>query len=84
MSENNVLSLVSRRKIKALDKNIQELTEVTTILKSTMQILSKYNHYSNVRNRVNDLFVFYKEVKDAKDKKLDILKRLKDEETMEG
>lgn len=76
----NVVSLVSRRKIEALDKHIKELTKVSIILKSAMQSLSEYNHYSNVRNRVNDLFVFYKEVKDAKEKKLEILQRLKNEE----
>lgn len=62
-----------------MEKNIQELTEVTTILRSTMKDLAKYNHYSNVRNRVNDLFVFYKEVKQAKDKTIENLERLKNE-----
>lgn len=76
----NVVSLTGRRKIQALNKNIQELTEVTTILRSAMQSLAKYNHYSNVRNRVNDLFLFYKEVKAAKDKKAEILERLKNEQ----
>lgn len=75
----NVISLVSRRKITALDKNIRELGEVTTAIKTAMQALSKYNHYSNVRNRVNELFVLYKEVKSAKEKKLEILERLKNE-----
>lgn len=80
----NVHSLVTRRKIQALDKNIQELTEVTTVLKAAIQGLSKYNHYSNVRNRSNDLFVFYQEVKRTKEKKLEILERLKNEQAMEG
>jgi hypothetical protein len=75
-----VVSLVTRRKIKALDKNIQELTEVTTILRSAMQGLGKYTHYSNVRNRVNDLFVFYQEVKGYKEKQLQILERLQNEQ----
>ncbi len=79
----NVVSLVNRRKIAALDKNIQELNEVTTILRSAIQGLSKYNHYSNVRNRVNDLFACYKEVKQAREKKLEILERLKNEQNLE-
>ena len=78
-----VVSLIRLRKIKALDKNIQELTEVTTILRSAMQDLTKYTHYSNVRHRVNDLFVFYKEVKAAKDKSLETLERLKNEQNLD-
>lgn len=76
----NVPNLASRRKIKALDKDIRDLTEVTTILKTAMTGLGKYTHYSNIRNRVNDMFVFYTEIKHAKDKKLEILQRLKNEE----
>lgn len=79
----NVRSLVGRRKIKALNKNIQELTEVTTILKSAIQGLGKFTHYSNVRNRVNDLFVFYQEVKGYKEKQTQILERLKNEQEQE-
>ena len=79
----NVHSMVTRRKIKALDKDIRDLTEVTTVLKTAMQGLGKYTHYSNIRNRVNDMFVFYTEIKHAKDKKLEILQRLKNEQSQE-
>jgi hypothetical protein len=79
--ESNVVSLVNLRKKKALDKNIQELTEVTTIIKTTMQALSKYNHYSSVRYKVNELFVFYNELKSAKNKKLEFLQRLENEQS---
>ena len=75
--------MVSRRKIKALDKNIQELTEITTVLRTTMQALSKYNHYSDVKNKVNQLFVFYNEVKTIRNKKQEILERLKNEQQKE-
>lgn len=81
--ENNVVSLVNRRKIQALNKNIQELNEVTTIIKTAMQALSKYNHYSNIRYKVNELFVFYNEVKSAKSKKQEILERLENEKNLE-
>lgn len=77
---NNVISLVTRRKITALEKNIQELTEVTTIVKTAMQGLGKYTTYSNVRNHVNELFLFYKELKDSRDRKIELLERLKNEE----
>lgn len=80
----NVLNMVNRRKISALETNIQELTEVTTILRSAMKDLSKYNHYSNVRSRVNELFVFYKEVKTNKEKQEQHLERLKNEKELEG
>lgn len=82
MSEENVVSLVNHRKIQALNKNIQELTEITTVLKTAMQALSKYNHYSSVRYKVNDLIVFYNEVKTTKNKKVELLERLQNE-TME-
>ena len=75
-----VFNLVARRKIRALNKNIQELTEVTTLIKSTMQGLSKYNHLNGVRYRVNDLFVLYQEMKNIKNKKLELLERLKNEQ----
>jgi hypothetical protein len=78
-----VVDLVSHRKIKALDANIKELVEVTTAIKSAMQGLSKYTHYSSVRNRVNDLFVLYKEVKSTKEKKQEILQRLKYEQELD-
>lgn len=79
----NVHSLVNRRKITALDKKIVELDEVIVVLRAAMQGLNKYNHYSNVRNRVNDLLAFYREVKDSKEKSLEILQRLKNEQSME-
>lgn len=79
MGETKVLSLVNRRKIKALEKNIKELGDITTAIKAAIQNLSQYNHYSNVRNRVNDMFVFYQELKTAKNKKIEILERLKNE-----
>lgn len=75
-----VLNMVNKRKIAALETNIQELTEVTTILRSAMRDLSKYNHYSNVRSRVNELFAFHREVKESKDKQVQHLERLKNEE----
>jgi len=82
---NNLHSLTHRRKITALDKHVKELGEVTTTIKSAMQMLSKYNEYSNIRHRVNDLFVLYQEVKAMKQKKLEILERLKNEqEELEG
>lgn len=79
MSEEQVLSLTNRRKIKALEANIAELAEVTTTLKAAMQSLSKYNHYSNIRYRVNDLFVLYKDIKDVAANKKQILEKLKNE-----
>lgn len=74
-----VLNMVNKRKIAALETNIQELSDVTTILKSTMTSLSKYNHYSKVRSRVNELFAFYNEVKADKEKQTQHLERLKNE-----
>lgn len=79
MDDENVVSMVNRRKIKALEANLAELAEVTTILRGTMQNLSKYNHYSNIRTQVNNLFSLYNDVKQARSKKLEILERLKNE-----
>lgn len=71
--------MVARRKIQALEANVAELAEVTTVLKSAIQGLTKYNHYSSIRNRVNDLFVLYQDIKIAKQKKVEIIQRLKNE-----
>ena len=79
MDEDNVIDMVSRRKIQALEENVKELTEITTTLKNAIQSLTKFNHYSMIRNRVNDLFVLYQDTKNAKQKKVEILERLKNE-----
>lgn len=81
--DNNVVSLVNLRKKKALDKNIQELTEITTIIKTTMQALSKYNHHTAIRYKVNELFVFYNDLKKTKNKKLEFLQRLENEQNQD-
>lgn len=78
--ENNVVDLVARRKIKALEKNLAEMAEVTTVLKSTIQSLTKFNHYSNIKRQVGELFFLYTDIKQARDKKLEILERLKNEQ----
>ena len=78
-SDGNVISLVNRRKITALEKNVKELGDVAKILKNSIQDLTKYNHYSSIRNRVGDLFILYQDIKIAKNKKLEILERLKNE-----
>ena len=75
-----VVSLVNRRKITALESKIKELTEVTTSIKVAMQALSKHNEFSEVRHRVNDLFALYNELKASKQKKLEFLERLKNEQ----
>ncbi len=79
MSEDNVISLVNKRKIKALEANLTELAEITTILKGTMQSLSKYKHYSMIRNRINDLLSLYTDIKKHRANKLEILEKLKNE-----
>jgi len=84
MSDAKVISLVNRRKITALEKNIQELSEVTTITKAAIQGLSKYIHYSDIKKRVNDLFVLHQEIKASREKKSEILQRLKNEQELEG
>jgi hypothetical protein len=84
MSEAKVISLVNRRKIRGLEKNIQELTEVTTVTKAAIQGLSKYIHYSDIKKRVNDLFILHQEIKASRQKKLEVLQRLKNEQELEA
>jgi hypothetical protein len=77
---NNVVDFVNYKKIKNLQKNITELNNISTILKKSIQELTTFNHYSTIRRRVDDLFVLYQDIKMHKNKKLEILERLKNEQ----
>lgn len=76
----NLYNLDNRRKIKYLDKNVKELNEVVAVLKKSIQDLTKYEKYSSIRRRVEDLFVLYQDIKRARDSKLEIITRLKNEQ----
>ena len=76
----NVISLTNYKKIKSLENNIKELNDVSSVLKKTIQELTKFNHYSMIRRRVDDLFVLYQDIKMHKNKKLEVLERLKNEQ----
>jgi hypothetical protein len=75
----NVIDLSNYKKIKHLDKNIKELTQISTILKKSIQDLTKFDHYSSIRRRLDDLFVLYQDIKLHKNKKIEVLKRLQNE-----
>ena len=77
---NNVVDFVNYKKIKNLQKNITELNNIAIILKKSIQELTTFNHYSTIRRRVDDLFVLYQDIKMHKNKKLEILERLKNEQ----
>ena len=77
---NNVTDLSAYKKIKHLDKSIKELTQISILLKKTIQDLTKFEHYSSIRRRVDDLFVLYQDIKMHKNKKLEVLERLKNEQ----
>jgi hypothetical protein len=76
----NVVDLLTHRKIKSLNKNIKELTEISGILKKTIQELTKFEQYSSIRRSVGDLFTLYQDIKVHKNKKIEILERLKNEQ----
>ena len=76
----NLVDLSSYKKIKHLNKNIKELTEICVVLKKSIQDLTKFQHYSTIRRRMDDLFVLYQDIKMNKTKKLEILERLKNEQ----
>ena len=76
----NIIDLISYKKMKNLEKNIKELTDISSMLKKTIQELTKFNHYSIIRRRTDDLFVLYQDIKMHKNKKLEILERLKNEQ----
>jgi inorganic pyrophosphatase len=77
--EDNVVSLVHRKKIKYLAENIKELDEVSKILKTSIHSLTTYEKYASVKRRIEDLFILYQDIKRAKQAKLDTLQRLKNE-----
>lgn len=74
-----IVDLHARKKIAALTSNLKELDEVSNILKSTISSLTKYEKYSSVKRRIEDLFVLYQDIKRAKTAKLEMLERLKNE-----
>lgn len=75
----NVINLITYRKIKSLKQNIKELGEVSNILKNCINDLKKFDHYSSVRRRLEDMFVLYQDIKRERFKKLEALERLKHE-----
>jgi hypothetical protein len=77
---NNVIDLAVYKKIKHLNKNINELTEISSVLKRCIQDLTKFQDYSTIRRRLDDLFVLYQDIKTNKNKKLEVLQRLKNEQ----
>lgn len=76
----NVVDLSVYKKIKHLDKNVKELTEISNVLKRCIQDLTKFKDYSSIRRRLDDLFVLYQDIKTHKNKKLEVLERLKNEQ----
>ena len=75
----NVVSLINRKKIKALTKNIAEMEELSKLLKSNIQSLTKFEGYSSVKRNIENMFVLYQDIKRARQTKLDLLQRLKNE-----
>jgi hypothetical protein len=75
----NVIDLSNYKKIKHLDKNIKELNQISIILKKSIQDLTKFDHYSSIKRRLDDLFVLYQDIKLHKNKKIEVLKRLQNE-----
>jgi ABC-type uncharacterized transport system fused permease/ATPase subunit len=75
----NVINLITYRKIKSLKQNIKELKQVSNILKNCINDLKKFDHYSSVRRRLEDMFVLYQDIERERFKKLEALERLKHE-----
>lgn len=75
----NVVDLVKRKKIKHLSKNIEEMNGLTAVLKNTLNSLQPYTHYASIKRKSEDLFILYQDIKRAKQTKLELLERLKNE-----
>ena len=75
----NIVDLRSRKKIAALTQHLKELEEISSILKNTIESLTKYDKYSSIKRSVEDMFVLYQDTKRAKKNKLEVLQRLKNE-----
>lgn len=77
--EDNLVDLDTHRKVKYLEKNIKELDELLPVLKQSIKDLTKYDKYSSIRRRVEDLFILYQDIKRSKNSKIETLARLKNE-----
>lgn len=75
----NIVDLHSRKKVAALTQHVKELDEIANILKNTIESLTKYDKYSSIKRSVEDMFVLYQDTKRAKQNKLEVLQRLKNE-----
>lgn len=73
----------SSRKIKALKKQVDELDQIASAVKLSIKSLTTYIEYSNIRNRVNDLFMLYKEISTMREKKIQLLTRLENEKDLD-
>ena len=67
-------------KLEKLKENIAELKEMEKTLHSSIISLTKFEKYSSIRRRIDDLFVLYQDTKRTIATRNDMLKRLNNEQ----
>lgn len=82
----NVIDLDEARQIKKrqkqlvkLEENITELKELEKTLHGIIISLTKFDKYSTVRRRIDDIFVVYQDIKRTAKSRAETLARLKNE-----
>lgn len=83
---NNVVELDEFRKrkklqdkMKKLDENITELKDLESTIKHVIISLTKYEKYSMIRRRMDDLYYVYKDVQKMVLSREDVKQRLNNE-----
>lgn len=72
----DIIDLLSRKKIRSVKISLAELTELEKTLKTVINSLTKYQKFSNIKKRTEELFNEYKDVQRAIESKKEILKTL--------
>lgn len=72
----NVIDFKAKKAIRATKASLAELQELEKALKIILNSLTKFQKYSNIKKRTEELFKEFKDVQRAIESKKDILKTL--------
>ena len=67
------------KKLRKLQENINELIELEKTLKESIISLTKFEKYSSIRRRIEDLFVLHQDIKRSISIRKQTLERIKNE-----
>jgi len=72
----NVIDFKAKKTLRSVKSSLIELEELEKTVKTILNSLTKFQKYSNIKRRTEDLFKEYKDVQRAISSKKQILKTL--------